>query len=74
MGPYVLNLKNDSKDALVVTASIHLSVAFHANKKDRRIPSHTLEAGQTWTIPDLAAGDKVTVTAEGYASLELTVP
>lgn len=74
VGPYILVLKNDSKDSLMVSASVHLSVAFHANKKDREYPSHTLGAGQTWNIPDLAAGDKVTLTADGYSPLELTVP
>jgi hypothetical protein len=73
-GPYVLILNNTSKDSLTVSASVHLSVAFHANKKDREYPQHVIDSHQTWTIPDLAAGDKVTLTAEGYAPLELTVP
>jgi hypothetical protein len=73
-GPYVLNLTNTSKESLVVEANIHLSVAFHASRKDRKIPNHTIEAGQTWTIADLAAGDKVVLTADGFAALELTVP
>ena len=73
-GPYVLNLKNVSKDSLKVTVSVHLSVAFHANKKDRTLPEHVIEPDQVWTVSDLAAGDKVTVTADGYAPLELTVP
>jgi hypothetical protein len=73
-GPYVLNLKNVSKDSLKVSVSIHLSVAFHANKKDRTLPDHVIEPDQVWTVSDLAAGDKVTVTADGYSPLELTVP
>ncbi len=74
VGPYVLNLKNVSKDSLKVSVAIHLSVAFHANKKDRNLPDHVIEPDQVWTVTDLAAGDKVTVTADGYAPLELTVP
>ncbi len=73
-GPYVLNLKNVSKDAIKVSVRIHLSVAFHANNKNRSVPDHVIDPGQVWTITDLAAGDKITVTADGFAPLELTVP
>jgi hypothetical protein len=74
VGPYILSLKNTSKDAIKVSVKIHLSVAFHANNKDRTISEHSIDAGQVWTINDLAAGDKVTVTADGFAPLEVTVP
>jgi len=72
-GPYVLNLKNTSDGALKVTAKVLLSVYFHADSKSRNLPEHTIDAGQVWTIPGLAANDKVIVSATGYAPLELTV-
>jgi hypothetical protein len=74
IGPYVLNLKNVSKNALKVSVKIHLSVAFHANNKDRNITDHVIDPSQVWTVSDLAAGDKVTITSDGFAPLELTVP
>jgi hypothetical protein len=72
-GPFVLNLKNTSDGALKVTAKILLSVYFHADSKSRNLPEHTIDPGQVWTIPGLAANDKVVVSAAGYAPLELTV-
>jgi hypothetical protein len=74
VGPYILNLKNTSKDAIKISIKIHLSVAFHASTKDRNIPDHVIDPGQVWSVSDLAAGDKVTVSAQGFAPLELTVP
>jgi hypothetical protein len=73
-GPYVLSLKNTSNSTLKVSAKILLSVYFHADSKARNVPEHAVDAGQVWTIPGLAANDKVTVTADGFAPLELTVP
>ena len=74
VGPYTLSLTNTSKDAIKVSVKIHLSVSFHANTKDRSVPDHVIDPGQVWTVDDLAAADKVTVTADGFAPLELTVP
>lgn len=74
MGPYVLKLKNTSKDALKVSAKILLSVAFHMGSKHWDLPEHVIDPGQVWSIPDLSAGDKVTLTAQGFAPLELVVP
>jgi hypothetical protein len=73
-GPYVLSLKNTSDSAVKVSAKILLSVYFHADSKAKNIPVHTIEAGQVWTIPGLAANDKVTISGDGFAPLELTVP
>lgn len=73
-GPYVLKLQNTSKDALKVTAKVLTSLPSHADRRTRDIPEHVIDAGQTWTIPDLAASDKVTVMSPGFAPLELTVP
>jgi hypothetical protein len=72
-GPYVLKLKNTSTAAVKVTAKILLSVAFHAENKAKNLPEHTVEAGQVWSIADLAAADKVVLAAKGYAPLEIEV-
>ena len=74
MGPYVLKFKNDSKDALKVSAKILLSVAFHMGSKNWDLPEHVIDPGQVWAIPDLSAGDKISITAQGFAPLELVVP
>jgi hypothetical protein len=73
-GPYVLKLKNTSSDSLSVSGKVVLAVPFHGNTKERPIAAHLVEAGQTWSISDLSAGDKVTLTAMGFAPLELAVP
>jgi hypothetical protein len=73
-GPYLLKLKNNSKDTIKASAKVLLSVAFHADNKARIVPEHAIDPGQTWTIPGLAATDKVTITAQGFSPLELTVP
>jgi len=72
-GPYVLQLKNESKSDITVTGKILLAVAFHAESKSRAIAPHKIEAGQSWSIADLAFDDKVTLTADGFAPLQLTV-
>jgi hypothetical protein len=73
-GPYVLSLKNTSGAELKVTAKVLLSVYFHDDLRSRNIPEHAIAAGEVWTINRLAAQDKVTVSAKGFAPLELTVP
>ena len=73
-GPYVLSLKNNSNESIKVSVKILLSVYFHADSKAKNIPEHAIDAGQVWTIPGLAANDKVTVTGAGFAPLDLTVP
>jgi hypothetical protein len=73
-GPYILKLKNASNDAIKVSAQVLSSVTFHANSRIRNFPDHVIDPGQVWTITELAASDKVTVSAKGFAPLELTVP
>jgi hypothetical protein len=73
-GPYILSLKNTSDSSLKVSAKVLLSVYFHADSKARNVPEHVIDPGQVWTIPGLAANDKVVLTAPGFAPLELTVP
>jgi hypothetical protein len=73
-GPYVLNLKNVSKDTVTASAQVIASVTFHATAKTRTLPEHAIDPGQVWTITELAATDKVIVSAKGFAPLEVTVP
>jgi hypothetical protein len=72
-GPYVLQLKNESASDITVSGKILLAVAFHAESRSRSIPSHKIEAGKSWSIADLAFDDKITLTADGFAPLELSV-
>jgi len=71
--PYVLTLKNDSEKSVKATAKVLLAVAFHAESKARAVPEQVIEPGKTWTIADLALGDRVIVSSEGFSPLELTV-
>ncbi len=72
--PFVLKLKNDSKETLKVSGKVLLAVVHHAMDKARALPEQTIEAGHVWTIKDLSADDKVILTAPGFAPLELSVP
>ena len=73
-GPFAVTLKNTSSEALNVKATIIQSVASHNNAKNVDLPEHTIGAGESWTINDLAVEDRVTVKAHGYDKLEVTVP
>jgi hypothetical protein len=73
-GPYTLTLKNTSAAALKVSGKVDLSVVSHATAKSRELPAHVIPAGGTWAINDLVAADKVTLTADGFVPLTLTVP
>ncbi|MGA2018360.1 MAG: hypothetical protein ABSH26_15540 [Opitutaceae bacterium] len=73
-GPYLLHLKNISSDSITVDVHVTSSVTFHANSRVRNVSGHAIAAGEVWTITELAAADKVAVSAKGYAPLELTVP
>ena len=71
--PYVLKLTNNSKAAVKVSGKVLLAVVHHNADKARILPEHVIEAGQAWTIPSLAAEDKVIVTSDGFATLEVVV-
>jgi hypothetical protein len=71
--PFVLKLKNDSKETLKLSGKVLLSVVHHAMDKARVLPDHELAAGQVWTIKDLSAQDKVLISAPGFAPLEIVV-
>ncbi|RXK56804.1 hypothetical protein ESB00_13315 [Oleiharenicola lentus] len=72
--PFVLHLKNESKDSLKVSGKVLLSVVHHAMDKARAVPEATVAAGASLTIKDLSAEDRVVLTAAGYESLEIRVP
>lgn len=73
-GHYVLNLKNTSHDALKVKATIVWSVASHNRANTINLPEHEIAAGGDWKISDLAAHDRVILSAEGFEKLEVTTP
>lgn len=73
-GPFTLTVKNTSAKDLKVSGKVELSVVSHATAKTKELPAHVVAAGGTWAINDLAAADKVTLTAEGFAPLTVTVP
>jgi hypothetical protein len=72
-GPYVLTVTNTSAAALKGSIVVVESVKFHAKAGQRKL-DFNLAAGKSTTVETLAAQDKVTVSAEGFAPLELTVP
>ena len=71
--PFVLTLKNDSKDTLKVSAKVLLSVAAHNADKARNVPAEAVAPGKAMTISGLAALDVVVVSADGYAPLKVEV-
>ena len=71
--PFILKLKNDSSASIKVSGKVLLSVHAHNMDKARLVPAHVVEAGQTMTITDLAALDKVIVSADGFAPLEIEI-
>ena len=72
-GPYVLSLKNTSAKTLKVSVAVDESVKSHS-KPRQRTHDHTIEAGQAATVEELAAHDKIVVSAEGFEPLTLVVP
>lgn len=73
-GLYAMTVKNDGKAALKLNVKVLLSVVHHAMDKARVEPEHELAPGASWTVDGLAAQDRVILSAEGFAALELTVP
>ncbi len=72
--PIVLHVTNASKESLAISGKVLLSVVNHAMDKARVLPEHTLKAGETLTIKELAAEDKVILEAHGHEPLTLVVP
>jgi hypothetical protein len=73
-GPYVLKLKNTSMDAITVSGTVYPSVGIHSDTKEKKLPERKIEAGDTWSIPGLAATDKVKIEGKGFSDLNVTVP
>lgn len=73
-GPYVAKLKNTSADSITVSGTYYPSVGIHSDTKEKKLPERKLEAGETWSIPGLAATDKLTIEGTGFAPLNITVP
>lgn len=72
--PFILHLKNDSKQSLKLSGKVLLSVVNHAMDKARILPEHTLAGGEVWTVSGLSSDDRVIVSAAGFAPLEVRVP
>lgn len=72
--PFVLHVKNDSQETLHLSGKVLLAVVNHATDKAKMLKEHKLEAGKTWKIKDLTAGDKVVISAAGYSDLTIEVP
>lgn len=72
--PFVLKVKNDSKESLTLSGKVLLSVVHHAMDKARNLPEEPLPAGQVRTIQNLSPDDKVILTAPGFAPIEIKVP
>ena len=73
-GPYALTLRNTSGNSIRASGSVSLNVGSTADRKIRDIPEHVVERAETWSIYGLSTGDRVTIEADGFASLALTVP
>lgn len=73
-GLFTLRLKNTSEQSVTASASIVVSVPVHNSPKIREEPAQEIKPGKTWSIKQLASGDKITVKADGFEPLEVTVP
>lgn len=72
--PFALTLVNTSTADLTVSGKILLSVVHHQMDKAKPIAATVLKPGAMFTIAKgLAALDKVILTADGFAPLELVV-
>jgi hypothetical protein len=72
--PFVLKVKNDSKESLTLGGKVLLSVVHHAMDKARNLPEEPLPAGQVRTIQNLSPDDKVILSAPGFSPMEIRVP
>lgn len=72
--PFVLHLKNESKDSLKISGKVLLAVVHHAMDKARAVPETTVAAGASMTIKDLSADDRVILNATGHEPLEIRIP
>lgn len=73
-GPYALTVTNTSKQKLSVSGMVVWSVTSHNRANTIKLPARELAAGESWTIDDLAAEDRVIFEAEGYEKIEFKTP
>jgi hypothetical protein len=73
-GPYALTLKNTSGNPVKASGVVRMNVGADASIKTRQIAGHVIERAETWTIYGLSTGDKISIEADGFAPLVLTVP
>ena len=73
-GLYTLTLKNTSQNSVKVGGTIEQSVVSHNRPKTLPVEPQAIGPGKTRKIEGLAAHDKITLTADGFEALELTVP
>jgi hypothetical protein len=73
-GPYGLTLKNTSGNSIKASGIVLLNVGSNAYSKTKEVPEHVVARAETWTIYGLSTGDRVTIEADGFAPLTLTVP
>jgi len=72
-GQFSLKVTNTSKESLKIAVAVVESVTTHSHPKNRTLPAQTVKAGDHVSVDDLAVGDKVTLSAEGFEPLVLTV-
>lgn len=73
-GPYILKAKNTSQASLTLHAVIRWSVISHGSAKTIELPPHVLAPDEVWSIDKLAVEDRITLSAEGFETLDLKVP
>jgi hypothetical protein len=73
-GPLGLTLKNTSGNPIKASGVVSLNLGSNAVSKTKEVPEHVIERAETWTIYGLSSGDKVTIVADGFSPLVLTVP
>lgn len=72
-GPYVMTLTNTADHTIKVGVRVDQDVTVHNRPKARHLGPEEIAPGKDWKVDDLAALDKVTVTAEGFAPLQIVV-
>lgn len=71
-GPYELILKNTSADPIKAAGSVRAGTS--GDRVTRDIAEHLISRAETWTITGLSEGDRVTISADGFAPLSVKVP
>lgn len=72
-GPYVMTLTNTTSKAVKVTVHVDEDVTTHNRPKARDLGPQEIAANGNWKVDNLAAGDRVTVSGDGFEAMKLTV-